>query len=158
MFLNGWSVDHSTETFERLAKQAFKRRKVLDLPFFSRLQELLTSFFADGLYSAHNIETALQEIFGIDRSILDCSYATSTGTRIGVPVATVQNRPSCKIFTNYNGDGDRSGHEGELMGYLLRSILTIRKDNHIVKPKDGFGRVPVWEMSVSINLLWQDQC
>ncbi|KIW74163.1 hypothetical protein Z517_12573, partial [Fonsecaea pedrosoi CBS 271.37] len=39
-------------------------------------------------------------------------------TRIGLPIATVYDRPSYRIFTNYN----------------------------IIKPKDGLGRVPVWEI------------
>jgi hypothetical protein len=115
MFLNGWSIDDSTEKFEKLAKRAFKRRKVLGIPFLSRIQEALLSYFTDGLYPAKNIEAALKEAFGAERSILDSSYATSTGTRIGLPVATVQERPSCRIFTNYNGIGVRDEDQGKVV-------------------------------------------
>lgn len=115
MFHNGWSIDDSTGTFEKLAKLAFKRRKVLDIPLLSRVQELLLSYFADGLYSAKNIEAALKEVFGTRATILDCSYATNAGTRIGLPVATVQEKPSCRIFTNYNGIGEREQNQGQLM-------------------------------------------
>jgi len=70
------------------------------------------SYLADGLYSPDNIEAALKEVFSADKSILDCSYATSIGTRIGLPVATVDQRPSVRIFTNYNGVGERSKDHG----------------------------------------------
>lgn len=106
MFLNGWSIDESTKTFEKLAKLAFKRRKVLDIPFLSRTYEILKSYLADGIYPAENIEAALKEVFGTDRSILDSSHATSIGTRVGLPVATIRD-PACCIFTNYNGVGSR---------------------------------------------------
>lgn len=102
--MNGWSIDESTETFEKLAKLAFKRRKFLDIPLLSRVQEFVVSYLFDGIYPAKNIESALKEVFGIDNSILDCSHATSIGTRVGVPVATIC-EPSCCIFTNYNGVG-----------------------------------------------------
>jgi hypothetical protein len=89
MFHNGWSIDDSAETFDKLATLAFQRRKVWDLPFLSRIQELLISYFTDGLYPAKNIEAVLKEVFGAERSILDYSYTTSTRTRISLPVATV---------------------------------------------------------------------
>jgi len=60
IFINGWSVDESAETFEKLAKLAFKRRKVLNIPFVSSLLELLISYFANGLYPPENIEAALK--------------------------------------------------------------------------------------------------
>ncbi|KAL5324766.1 hypothetical protein ACEPPN_005883 [Leptodophora sp. 'Broadleaf-Isolate-01'] len=63
MFINGWSIDESTESFKKLAKVAFKRRKVLDIPFLSRVHELLMSYLANGLYPAENIEAALQAVF-----------------------------------------------------------------------------------------------
>lgn len=112
MFHNGWSIDDSAETFEKLATSAFKRRKVLDVPFLSRIQEIIISYFTDGLYPAKNIETVLKEVFGPERTILDPSYATSTGTKIGLPVVTVQEKPSCRIFTNYNGIGMRNRKQG----------------------------------------------
>jgi hypothetical protein len=115
MFINGWSIDQSTQTFERLAKLAFKRRKVLNIPILSRIHELLASYLDDGLYPAKNIEAALKEVFGTDRSILDYSYATSTGTRVGLPVATIDSEPSRCIFTNYNGVGTRHPDQGKLL-------------------------------------------
>lgn len=113
MFHKGWSIEQSLDAFERLATHTFRRRKGLGIPFLSRLQELLGSYFTDGLYGAENIEAALKEVFGTEGSILDYSYATSTGTRIGLPVATVHERPSCRIFTNYNGVGTQERNQGE---------------------------------------------
>jgi hypothetical protein len=107
MFVNGWGIEESADTFERLAKVAFTPRKVSKIPIFRNFIELLVSYFADGLYAPKNIEAALKQVFGNDRSILDVSHATTTGTRIGLPVATVGGTPSRRIFTNYNGVGER---------------------------------------------------
>ena len=57
------------------------------------------------LYSAQNLETALRQVFGNYRSILDCSEATAMGTRIGLTVTTTRGAHPC-IFTNYNGTGN----------------------------------------------------
>jgi hypothetical protein len=99
--------------FEKLATQAFKRRRFLNIPL-PTIIELLISYFADGLYKSEAIETALKQAFGTERSILDQSHATSIGTRVGLPVATVQDKPARRIFTNYNGVGDRSAGKGIL--------------------------------------------
>src|SRR3954463_2469374 len=103
MFINGHSIIDSINAFEKMATLAFKRRAGLSIPLLSRVYEVLVSYINDGLYSVENMETALKEIFDPDKSILDCSYATSTGTRVALPVATVSKYPSCRIFTNYNG-------------------------------------------------------
>ncbi|KAF1948543.1 patatin-like phospholipase-like protein [Byssothecium circinans] len=134
MFINGWSIDDCTDIFEKLAKLAFQRRKVLNLPFLPRVLELLISYFADGLYPPENIEAALKQVFGANRSILDASHATATGTRVGLPVATVDKKPSCRIFTNYNGVGER-----------------VKERDHVIKPKDGHGDVPLWEIARSAS-------
>ena len=92
--------------FVKLAKVAFKRRKVVNIPIISDIQNLLTCFFADCLYPADNIESALKSGFGSEASILDTSAASSMGIRIGLPVSTVR-KPSLCLFTNYNGIGER---------------------------------------------------
>lgn len=112
MYKNGWSIDDCTQAFERLSKVAFQRRKIFDLPYLPYILELLVAYFTDGLYPAENIEAALKEVFGANRSILDYSLATTTGTLIGLPVATVDKTPSCRIFTNYNGAGVRIKQQG----------------------------------------------
>ncbi|KAE9969413.1 hypothetical protein EG328_006861 [Venturia inaequalis] len=135
MFVNGWGIEESTDTFERLAKVAFTPRTVSKIPIFRNFIELLISYFADGLYAPKNIESALKQVFGDDRSILDVSHATTTGTRVGLPVATVGGTPSRRIFTNYNGVGDRV--EGQ--------------EERVIKPKDGSGNVPLWEIARSAS-------
>ena len=144
MFQKGWSIERSLDVFEKLAKTTFRRQKGLGIPLLSRLRELLKSYFTDGLYAAGNIEAALKEVFGKE-SILDNSYATSTGTRIGLPVATVHERPSCRIFTNYNGVGTRERNQGE-SAEGSPAEATNKPTDQVIKPKDGLGRVPVWEM------------
>jgi hypothetical protein len=78
MSINRWSIDESTQTFERLAKSAFKQRKVLNIPILSYIHELLASYLDDGLYLAKNLEAALEKVFGTDKSFLNYSHATST--------------------------------------------------------------------------------
>jgi hypothetical protein len=100
-----------------LAKVAFTGWKDLGIPFISWIYKLWIfklwiSFIFDGLYPAAHIEAALKEAFG-DRRILDYSYATSIGARVGLLVATVR-ESSCCIFTNYNGVGIRDKDQGKL--------------------------------------------
>jgi len=75
--------------------------------------ELLISYFADGLYPSENIKAILKQAFSIARSILDASNATRTGTRVGLLVVTVDDKPSCKIFINYNGVGKHKEGNGK---------------------------------------------
>lgn len=62
-------------------------------------------YFADSLYSAWNIKSVLKEVYGIDKSILDCLYIIFIGTMLGFPIAIVSNYPLYWIFTNYNRVG-----------------------------------------------------
>lgn len=101
--INGWPVEQCIERFEALATIAFQPRPSSRLPLFS----WMIDFFADGRYAAHNLESALKEAFGKHRSILECSRATASGTRVGLPVTTIRGTSTC-IFTNYNGVGTRS--------------------------------------------------
>jgi hypothetical protein len=128
MFIKGLSIEESEITFEKLAKLAFKPRKVPNIPFICRIYKLLKTYSANGLYLAENIETALKEFFGIDRSILNCLYATSIGTRVGVPVATIRELSSC-IFTNYNSVGSREQDHGKSLRKccLKNTKLTKRR-------------------------------
>jgi hypothetical protein len=124
LFINGNSIEQSTGRFEALAKLAFQEREVLSLgrlpqflrfliphltnslqplPYFLRFFKILTSYFGDGLYPSKNIEQALMQAFGTNKTIRDISSATATGTLVGLPVATTEDRPTCRLFTNYNG-------------------------------------------------------
>ena len=70
---------------------------------------MIISYLNDGLYPTKNIEAALRDAFGMNTSILDISHASSNGTLVGLPVATTDDRPSCRVFTNYNGSGKKMG-------------------------------------------------
>jgi hypothetical protein len=94
-----------------LAKKAFKPWGVSQIPILSHIQRLVVWYLADSLYSADNLEIALKETFTNDKSIFDCSYATTIGAKIGFPVTTVSETSSC-IFTNYNGVGMRASDCG----------------------------------------------
>ena len=106
LFNQGLSVETSSRVFEELAQHAFAPRKVFRIPFLSSIQRAVLAYLGDSLYPAQNIETPLKAIFGTDKSIMDCSHASTNGTKVGIPVATADERPSSKIFTNYNGAND----------------------------------------------------
>jgi hypothetical protein len=67
------------------------------------------------------LEAVLQEAFGRDKSILDCSSATAMGTKTGITVSTM--KPAPFIFTNYNGLGDREDKKYEKYSVLLGNAL-----------------------------------
>lgn len=108
--------------FQKLARLAFQGHNLLGIPLLSHLQKLWHSYFNDGLYPVGDIEGALKSVFGEKQSIIDCSYATSIGTKIGIPVATVGDNPSCRVFTNDNG-GERQGN-GSFRLCLRKHVLT----------------------------------
>ncbi|KAL6406234.1 putative patatin-like phospholipase [Ilyonectria robusta] len=81
VFINGCSVEKSTERFERFARTVFQRHELLNIPFLPRyiklcisyltdnlqllsfilrVSELLISYFADGLYSSKDIKAVLK--------------------------------------------------------------------------------------------------
>ena len=118
---NGWSVEDCLDQFERLTKQAFELHHFSYFRWLSQLRAILISLITDGIYPARNLEAVLQEVFGSDKSILDCSSATAMGTKIGITVSTM--KPAPFIFTNYNGLGDREDKKYEKYGILLGNAL-----------------------------------
>jgi len=107
------SVEDCIALYERVAKQAF------ELHLLSYLA-ILISLFTDGIYPAQNLDAALQEVFG-DKTILDCSSATTMGIKIGIVASTMKPQPF--LFTNYNGLGDRGDKKCEKYGVLLGDAL-----------------------------------
>ena len=106
------SVEDCIALYERVAKQAFE----LHLSYLA----ILISLFTDGIYPAQNLDAALQEVFG-DKTILDCSSATTMGIKIGIVASTMKPQPF--LFTNYNGLGDREDKKFEKYGVLLSDVL-----------------------------------
>lgn len=111
-FILGQPLEESIQMFLEMAGQVFKRRVSSHIPLISRMVEITLSYFTNGLYPARNVNAVLKD-YVTNKSILDCSYATSTGTKLGLPVATVSNHPSYRFFTNYNGVGERDGDQGK---------------------------------------------
>ncbi|KAH7363976.1 patatin-like phospholipase-like protein [Rhexocercosporidium sp. MPI-PUGE-AT-0058] len=110
----GLSVGDCIALYERLAKKAFGLHLVSYLA-------IIISLFTDGIYPTQNLDAALQEVFGSNERILDCSSATAMGTRIGVVASTMKPEPF--LFTNYNGLGDRDDKKFEKYGVLLGDAL-----------------------------------
>jgi hypothetical protein len=127
-YINGRALSESIQRFPGMMERTFQRRSSLAIPLLSRAYELTASYLADGLYPAGAIESVLKEAFGADKNILDCSYATATGTKVGLPVATVSRYPSYRVFTNYNGVGKRDEDMGgHLLGGQVETQLTGAK-------------------------------
>lgn len=137
--------------FEQLSKSVFRRRWLslraslnLMVPMLSgsahiarnilHLADGIVSFLSDGLYPSVNIEKALQQVCGMSKSILDVSHATATGTLVGLPVATADEAPSCRVFTNFNGSHELTGQQD--------------LDTTMIGPREGVEQVPLWEMYV----------
>lgn len=144
-FILGRPLDESLQSFSEMTRRVFKRRFSSSFPFISRLAEYALSYLTDGLYSASTADAVLKA-WGQNRKILDCSYATSTGTKVGLPVATVSKHPSCRFFTNYNGVGERDSDEGNTVPAGCISFSNWHVDQAVIKPTDGHGDVPLWEM------------
>lgn len=139
MFIKGRSLNDSITTFEKLAMVAFQPRKgcsipVLSwaievvgrtLPFLLPVLNFFVSCLEDGMYSSKGMEQALQQAFGCEKLMSESTYATAAGIRVGLPVATVGDQPCSRLFTNYNGIGDRE---------QLDDIV------------EGCERIKLWEM------------
>jgi hypothetical protein len=112
LYLKGWSTDKCISKFERLAHAAFTPRSLsrIPIPILSKLAKIFVSIFHNGLYDAKRFEKVLKETYGDDTTMLDTSYATTIGAKIGIPVATMD--PKIILFTNYNGIGDQHARSG----------------------------------------------
>lgn len=113
LFLNGSSIDETSQAFEVLAKSIFQKKRLLKIvsrllpdclshTWLSDILKVFVSCISGGLYSSSPIESVLKQVFGT-RTLLDKSQATPFGTLVGLPVATTGGSPSCHIFTNRNG-------------------------------------------------------
>lgn len=101
--------------YERVAKQAFAPHLI------SSYMSWIISIFTDSIYPTRNLDTALKDVYGNHKSILDYSSATSMGIKIGVIACTMKPEPF--LFTNYNGQGDREDMAHEKYNVLLGDAL-----------------------------------
>jgi hypothetical protein len=90
----GLLIEDYIDLFERLAKQVF------ELYISSYFRVILISLFTDSIYPARNLEGVLQEVFGSNKNILDCSSAIVIRTKIRVIASII--KLELFLFTNYN--------------------------------------------------------
>jgi hypothetical protein len=102
-------LSESIQRFLETIEQTFKRRSSLNILLLSRAFKLTASYLANSLYFAETLYSVLKEALNADKHILDVSYTTATGTRVGLLVATVSRHPLYRVFTNYNEVGERGG-------------------------------------------------
>ena len=144
MCINGWSIENCITHFESFARRTFQRQWWWPrIPVLSQIVRIVASVLLDSQYSGAQLEQVLQPILGA-RSMLACSKATEMGTKLGIPVTTIREARAC-VFTNYNGVGDRRDDTGGSNANLWGATL-ILVDYHILKPKSGLSRIPLWEM------------
>ncbi|KAK8146259.1 hypothetical protein G3M48_003385 [Beauveria asiatica] len=85
--------------YEDVAEQIFRPQH--NIPLLSSL----LSLFHYPIYAGQAAEDAFREAYGSKTALLDPSFATSIGTRVMLPVATVPD-PTLLAFTNYNAVGN----------------------------------------------------
>ncbi|KAB5514941.1 patatin-like phospholipase-like protein [Coniochaeta sp. 2T2.1] len=111
MFVKGWRPSECTSAFEDTANVAFRARLLSRVPFLSVAAKALYSLLSGGFYRAQNLEDVLKDTYGDDTKMMDSSYATSIGAKIGLAVAAIS-EPSTLLFTNYNGVGEEAARSG----------------------------------------------
>ena len=104
-----------------MAKVAFQQNDCSYFGWLYYLYVLLRSLVTDSIYPAQKLEAILQEVFGSETRILDCSTATTIGIMIAITVTSM--KPAPFIFTNYNGLGDRKDKRYKEYGTLFNNIL-----------------------------------
>ncbi len=132
MFLKGWSAAQCTSAFETLADAAFRGGPLCKLPLVSTAGKMLLALFNDAIYRAKYLERLLKETYGRNTKMLDFSYATSIGAKIGLPVATIS-EPSTLLFTNYNGVGEEAVRHGMCFRPLKFIFILTRQDTTSIR-------------------------
>lgn len=100
------------EMFCTIAKPFFEGEKDSGIPFLAWMGKAFRLYRRDGIYQAESIESVLKFVLG-EQTMLDISYATEVGAKLCVLVATVLKQPSYRVFTNYNGIGQRDEKQGK---------------------------------------------
>lgn len=108
-----------------------------------QLAALLVFYFDNGLYFSQQIESVLKHIFGADKGVLDVSSPTANGNFVGLPVATVDEEPMCRIFTNRNGAYQNNRHAKKPTKCL--AVLGSNTHDEIV-PTKANKKLTLWEM------------
>lgn len=78
----------------------------------STMVKMAMVLFHGAIYPERHLEGVLREVLGSDTKTLDPSYATTIGVKIGIAVTTVSNNPTTKLFTDYNGIGEKRDRLG----------------------------------------------
>jgi hypothetical protein len=117
----GMRVEEAYRLFRELSMRIFRGRNRFGIGIPAAVHALIVSY-RNGRFPAEDIDGPLSEIFG-NTTMLDHSYMTSIGARIGFPVVDVHAKRTC-IVTSYNGIGQRqkgSDCKNETIYKVLRS-------------------------------------
>jgi len=112
IFLKGWKPSQCTQAFERLANVAFRKSLFPRIPIISKLRAVISVLLRDSIYKAINLERVLKDIYGNGTKMGDFSYATLTGTKVGLPVATIS-EPHTVLVTNYHQTDENAVGKGK---------------------------------------------
>jgi hypothetical protein len=113
---------------------------------FNKPRNLLMSLLTDSRYGSGDIEEALKEAFGVDRTLLEWSKNDSLTRKVAVTATTTDTSTPC-IFANYSGEGRRLSNCGMSSGVcvLCYSLLTRYAVGYkLILPSD-IHKIPIWE-------------
>lgn len=119
LFINGWSIERCIKYFEQSSRKAFEKRQLFQLfvclfgyiPILSPAFRFIFSLLVGSKYSSRELEMIQQEVYGLDRSIVDSREANEMGTCMGVTLTSTDDT-STFIVTNYGeagNDRDKNG-------------------------------------------------
>jgi hypothetical protein len=140
LFVNGWSVEKTLDTFTKLAAVAFPKRNLPVPSFLHRLFQYTLALILDARYPEKNMNLALQSVFGENSQISDTSFASRFGIKVGIPVATIAG-PSLCIFTNYRKMHERCSDNHHI--HLRDSSIPFAKPDYFVLHGE---QEKLWEM------------
>lgn len=103
------------------------------IPLLCAFRKFAFSYLTDSKYSARKIESALQSVLGVDRSLMEGGLEYP-GKKFGVVATTIRGSVPC-IFTNY------TNVTSQLARYGYR----------LVKPKVDRIRIKLWEAWVLLR-------
>jgi hypothetical protein len=112
------------------------------------IAHFVASLVVDCKYSDDNLEAALRDTYGENRSIVDSDIAAHTGALVGVTLTSTDST-STFVVTNYNGAGPARDDPGVCIEKQeLFPSLTQRTDYQVLQFSQGAAAVPLREVFV----------
>ena len=115
LFRQRWTVAQCTEAFQNLSRKLFQRLQVAQPGVWKKGLFLVKTWAKDGMYDSAEFEEALTGYFGCDTMLLENHAEALSGTKIAITATTTGKTARSRIFTNYDGAGERDDRSGKLI-------------------------------------------